>query len=303
MPKPSVIAIVASDIHLSHRPPIARSAEKSWYDAMARTLDMVQYLINKHNVPFIVAGDIFHHWDEPAELINFAIDKFPHCYAIPGQHDLPNHNYDDIKKSAYWTLVEAGVVNNIPGGSYTIINDLCLHGFPFGFDVIPIKNPNPNFFHIAVIHAYCYTHGTGYKDAPKENDYHHWMKKLGGYDAAVIGDNHVRWENGKIFNCGGLIRRRFDEKDHQPRVGLVYNKGPALSYDLYTEDVFADRDESIQEASDIDMERLIDELNKVKDKGLDFVEILNRFITNHDCSSRVHKLVLKSVEQKGSNDE
>ena len=46
-------------------------------------------------------------------LISFAIRELPSCYAIPGQHDLPNHSYTDIQRSAYWVLVEAGIIKKI----------------------------------------------------------------------------------------------------------------------------------------------------------------------------------------------
>ena len=35
----TVVAILCSDIHLSHRPPACRTGERDWYEAMARTLD------------------------------------------------------------------------------------------------------------------------------------------------------------------------------------------------------------------------------------------------------------------------
>jgi hypothetical protein len=62
------------------------------------------------NPPIVYVGDIWDHYRQPPEAINWAIRELPKGYAIPGQHDLRHHNYEDIKKTAYWTLMEAGVI-------------------------------------------------------------------------------------------------------------------------------------------------------------------------------------------------
>ena len=46
-----VIAILCSDLHLSHVAPVARSAENNWYAAMARALQELRELAEEHDVP------------------------------------------------------------------------------------------------------------------------------------------------------------------------------------------------------------------------------------------------------------
>src|SRR4051812_12555947 len=70
---PKVNSLWCSDIHLSHKPPIARSAEPCWYSAMQRQLDELRSVALELDVPIFVAGDIFDRWNPPPELINFAI--------------------------------------------------------------------------------------------------------------------------------------------------------------------------------------------------------------------------------------
>ena len=101
----NIIAIFAADLHLSLKAPIWRSTEQDWFEAMLRPLVELRTLATLHNCPIVYAGDIFDKWNSPPELINFAIEHLPKGHAIPGQHDLPLHNYEDIRKSAYWTLV------------------------------------------------------------------------------------------------------------------------------------------------------------------------------------------------------
>lgn len=99
----TVIAVLCSDIHLCHTCPPARSNEPNWYDAMARTLDELAGIASHYYVPILCAGDVFDRWNSPPELINFAIKHLPPMHCIPGQHDLPNHSLEDIRRSAYST--------------------------------------------------------------------------------------------------------------------------------------------------------------------------------------------------------
>ncbi len=290
-----VIAVVGADIHLSHRPPIARSAEPSWYDAMRRPLTEIRDLMDKYKCPFVVAGDIFHKWDSPAELINFAIGNLPEDYAVPGNHDLPNHVFEDAHKSAYWTLIQAGIVSPISGNLELDIG-LALHGFPCGFRLSKLYTmADPKLMHVAVVHAYCWgPKGSCYAGADPI-DYADTISKkyLHGYTAAVYGDNHVPFQSKKVFNCGGLMRRRFDEIEHRPRVGLLHSKDSVVTITSHeldcSKDVFADR-EVAYAMEELDMEELLNEINNSADSGVDFVQQL-KFAAKKSSNLGVRKLI------------
>lgn len=52
------LALLIADVHLSWRPPIARSAEPDWPEAMARILRQVADLAAEHRCPILCAGDV-----------------------------------------------------------------------------------------------------------------------------------------------------------------------------------------------------------------------------------------------------
>ncbi len=114
----AVIAILTSDWHLSHKPPIARVEEPDWYAAMERTVTQVVELQNKYDCPLVIAGDLFDKWNPPPQLINFALDELGsltmRAVAVPGQHDLPFHSYDHVESSAYWALELGKRIVNVP---------------------------------------------------------------------------------------------------------------------------------------------------------------------------------------------
>lgn len=300
--KDKVIAILCSDIHLSHKPPIARSAEPDWYAAQARALNELEMLRMAYAVPVICAGDIFDRWNPPCELINFAIEYLPPMYAVPGQHDLPLHNYSDIKKSGYWTLCKANKVINLrPRQGMYDGEGLCIWGFPWGTEVKPIKLPDQNFFHIAVVHAYIWTavEDTGFPGAPAEALTTAWRKRLKGFDVAVFGDNHKGLEAGNIFNSGTFMRRKSDEKDYKPQVGLLKENGTIVPHYLdCSEDKFLEVEDYEQILkNDGDMRRFVQELSGLGHEGLDFVEAVKQFFQKHPVAKAVRRAILEAIEE------
>ena len=297
-----VIAILCSDLHLSHRPPTARSAEPDWYAAMERQLVELYRLWGKHHVPIICAGDIIDRWNSPPELINFALYHLPFMYCVPGQHDLPNHNIDEIHRSAYETLIKARKIEDIE--SFTVANGLSLYGFPYGSEIKPLleKEKEKDSVHVAVIHKYCWIGERSYLGAPKENKLGAFKKQLKGYDAAVFGDNHVGFlaKSGdcNVLNAGTFYRRHKDEKDYKPHVGLLHEDGSiSLHYMDVSKDKFLDESNTIMCGEhEIDMGDFLDGLEKLSSDPLDFQEALRHYANYHkDIDLEVKRKVLAAI--------
>jgi hypothetical protein len=199
-------------------------------------------------LPILIAGDVFDDgWRPhrcPPELINWVLGMLPpRCYAIPGQHDLPHHRYDDIERSAYWTLVKAGKVINVPPAQFedgfpqefieiptTKGRVLRLHGFPWGHKPMPLERPHDMAIDIALVHKYIWTKKTGYEGAKVEDRLMRLSDSFRGYDVVVVGDNHTPFDakldhGAYVYNCGTFIRRRMVERAHWPSIGIIYSDG------------------------------------------------------------------------------
>lgn len=299
----NVIAILTSDWHLSHKAPIARSAEPDWYKAMKRPLDELKSLAKKRNTIVICAGDVFDKPINTSEIINFALDNLPdRMFGIPGQHDLPNHRYDEIEKSAYWTLVKARKVINLdPQNRFGFqYGNMIMYGFPWGFDIKPLdRSPDPSVMHLAAIHHYLYTNkSNSYSGVSEENHISKFRKKLEGYDAVVAGDNHFGFQQGKIFNAGTLMRRKIDEISYRPQVGLLYEDGSIEPHYLDTsKDKFIDIDEAKQkEQQELDTTAFLNELKGLGSDSLDFRDTIYKYMDSKKIDSDVRELVLESIE-------
>jgi len=302
---PGVRAICVSDLHLQARAPIARSSEPDWFAAMARPLEEIAALVEKHDCPVLYAGDIFDRWNASPEVINFALRHLPRGYAVPGQHDLPNHSYLDIKRSAYWTLVEAAhLINVLPGEPILLDNGVLIYGFPWGVDLKPKPSTSSGILNVALIHKYIWTKETGYVGAPDTARVSAYTGPMAGHDVAVFGDNHKGFiqhhKNGPcIINCGGLMRRKVDERKYRPGVGLLLADGTVERHYLdTTEDKFITATEAEEVVGKLlDMSSFVDGLHGLEaNDALDFTAAITRFIQDNDIPKRVAEIILQSTE-------
>ena len=305
-----IIAIFAADIHLSLNPPIWRSAEPDWFDAMLRPLVELRTLATLHNCPIVYAGDIFDKWNSSPELINFAIKHLPKGCAIPGQHDLPLHNYEDIGKSAYWTLIEAGVLVYLFPSTPAIIekdtnkNKMLVSGFPFGHKIKTLEHRNEKIY-IAVAHEYKWIKDCSYPNAPRDQKLKTpSSKKHLGYDVIIYGDNHkgwyCKWPNCKteFFNCGSLMRRNSDQIDYKPQVGLLTAKGRIISHKL---DCSKDKyisDNILGKETELDLTQFMNELEQLGDTAFDFGESVKRFFEKHKTDKVIRNIILNAMEKR-----
>lgn len=313
------LAILVSDLHLSHKPPKARAAEPDWYQCMSNQLEALRDMAwhwrasNDAALPIICAGDVFDRWNSPPELINFAIDNLPTMWALPGQHDLPQHRLEAVEKSAYQTLVKAGnikcMVQEANGGSFWLDHP---HGpvcavFPFawGQEVTPIEAQDDAIVRLAVVHAYCWSTIHKYTGAPEAAAAGHWAKKLGGYTAAHFGDNHKGFLAKAttpcgvidLINTGGFMPRKIDEAGYWPWAGVLWSTG-----EIYRENIGPPPEEinwvdtRINSDGTLDMSDFLSELKAIADGELDFVDAVHNHLNANPVHPEVRALLISAID-------
>jgi hypothetical protein len=229
---PRPIAIFCSDIHLSLKAPPARSGEPDWLETQGRYFAHLKRLQGlspePHRCPVFHAGDLFDRWNAPADLINFAIAELPrNFHSIAGQHDLPYHNRELIRRSAYWTLVESGTINDLTDYRDPLerfnVTGIQWGELDEGDAPLPPGTPGRR---IAVCHAYCWRGDCSFPGAPESASHRARTAQLKGkFDLAFFGDNHrpFRTKSGefRLINCGGFVRRLSSEANHRPACYLL----------------------------------------------------------------------------------
>ena len=311
MQEKNVIAIFAGDIHLSLNPPIWRSSEPDWFEAMLRPLVELGTLQILYNCPVVYAGDIFDKWNSSPELINFAIEHLPKGLSIAGQHDLPLHNYEDIQKSAYWTLYKEGTIRHITEKTICFYEDderIILYPFSYRQPIKDLKNPYRNSIHVAVAHEYKWIPGASYTNAPIDNKLHikttkNIRNRWKGYDVVVYGDNHLGWQHKlqncstQFFNCGSFMRRASDEIDYQPQVGLLTVDGQILSHRLDCSKDKYIKTIPIKKETTLDLSGFIDGLKELGETALDFKKSVDRFFKKYETTKEIQEIILKAMEK------
>jgi DNA repair exonuclease SbcCD nuclease subunit len=249
-------------------------------------------------IPILCAGDIFDSWKANNELVNWAIDQLPTMYSIPGQHDEPYHQQSEMYKSAYTTLIKARTIKDIT--TFPLVNtNLYCKGVPWGVEIeIPAKG---NIFKILLAHQYVWRSGCSYPGAPEEGHIGKLKDILSHYNVAIFGDNHKGFicECGDchVINCGCLFRRKTDEIDYKPMVGLIYNDGHIEPYYLDTSKDQIEAGESVQKKeTDLELADFLKGLQLLQESKLDFKEALEQAMNNRKVNSAVRAILSRAME-------
>lgn len=321
MPTPPRIvkALLVGDIHLSQNPPLCRAGEPDWFEAMARPLVELKTAQSLYGVPVIIAGDIFDRWNPPPELINFALENLPDdVHAIPGQHDLPNHNYEEMNRSAYGVLVSAGKIHDLTpteicSGYGHNVNGIEIYAFPWGFPIEPVdESDDSRFITLALVHAYIWQGKlTGYTGAPEDRLISEYASKLHGFTHAVFGDNHIPFDGRidfakpgisgfcRVYNCGGFYRRKSDEVDHRPSYGLLYSTGEIerVYFDCSADVLDITKTETKVDLK-TDFQEFTRELAKLSGGAFDFRFAVKTYCETHDVTPAAKKWLSLAMDEK-----
>ena len=328
-----VIGIFCADIHLTIQAPVWRSVEPDWMAAQTRPLKELADLQYKFKCPVFCAGDIFDTAKSLPEVINFATDNIPdNMYAIPGQHDLPEHQIEQIHKSAFQSLLNTGAVISIDY-RVNIISDCMIVPFQFGEKLT--EAPESAKFKIAIVHEYKWIEGFSFPGAPEaskigkrreiitkhnnpaiiaectkkfnkasglSNSGFDRNNKYYSYDLIVYGDNHKGFQtkigNTIIFNCGTLMRRKSDEINYKPQVGLLTKDFNMIPYYLNTSKDKYLEVKTEEPEKNLDMSQIITELRKLGKSKLDFADAVEMYIKAGKASERVIKILYKAMKEK-----
>ena len=212
--------VCCADLHLRPDKPLCRAeSADEWVDTQLKKLSFILEFADKKHATVLMAGDICHRatgW--PSWMFWRVINVFNKwsnvpIFVIPGQHDLPYHQLNQLHRSNLGVLLEAGVVWNC--ANHVV-------GFAWGEKI----QKSQKKAHVAVAHLMVL------KD-PKDATYpgqaesatmaEKLLKQFPQYDLIVTGDNHqpfVEEYKGRwLVNPGSMTRQRTTET-HAP--GFYY---------------------------------------------------------------------------------
>jgi len=305
----NVSAILTSDIHLRDTTPECRTDD--FMKAQTKKHAFLRELQEKHNVPVLNAGDLFHHWKPRPFLIGYALRNLAHgIISIPGQHDLPAHSLERIEESGIHVLAEAEAIKllspdrslttEISGYKYN--SDVI--GFPWGIELTGIKREK-DVMKIALVHHLVYQGKPPFPGAENcGGTAKQIIKQMTGFDLILTGDNHQtfteRVGNTLLVNPGSFMRTTAAQMDHKPCVFLWDAKTNDIEQVFLPIDKNAVSREHIDSAADRDerIDAFVERLSHDCEMSLSFEDNMRSFLAKNKTHKAVQQLIWDSFEVK-----
>jgi hypothetical protein len=120
------------------------------------------------------------------------------------------------------------------------------------------------------------------------------------YDTVVFGDNHHPFSTAQnhVFNCGTFLRRKLDEVDIKPRVGLIRSDGTVEPYelDISQDRVAVEAVDSLSETSP-ELTQFLDDLRDLRLSTHDFKVLMQRVLSKPGLDRVVKQIILEAMEE------
>ncbi len=302
------------DLHLRDDVPACRTDK--YFEAQERK---VRWLVETHReayAPVVIApGDLFDYWKPSPFLLQWAIRELrplAPIWAVPGNHDLPQHNLSLIDRSGYAVLEEAGIIKTIPPSGVTIgARGLRLFGFGQGQTPAAPQGKH-TLVAVAVAHIPIWYRRNIYKDRLVSSA-EAMAKRLRWFDLIITGDNHQTFhleEDEKqntptLVNAGSFMRMASDQVDHQPCVFLI-NLLPSghianvKKQTIPVESGVVSREHLVEiEARDGRITVFAESLNRDVEVGLSFRSNLEAFVRSNKVHKDTEALLWQSLSPSG----
>lgn len=209
-------AILTADWHLREDQPVCRTDD--FWETQWKKIAFISNLQKEHNCVVLHAGDLFNHWKPSPHLISQTILRLPSkFYTIYGNHDLPQHNLDNARKSGVFTLAASKALQLLSSGHWGMEPE---QGSVIGHR---IGNSTVLLWHGLVIAEGAPTWPGCIAVTPKQ-----LLMKYPKYPLILIGHNHLpfvaMYNNRLLINPGSLTRQTADQSEMKPRVYLWWEK-------------------------------------------------------------------------------
>lgn len=298
--------ILVGDIHITENVPICRTDD--YLKTLERKMKWLNNIQKKYNCPIIAPGDLLEYWKPSPELISWCLDHLPdNLFTIAGNHDLPAHNLELLKKSGLTTLSKAKKVHLMVGylNAYTFTQNktnISLYPFSWKVPLQPWGDNKLESFNIAVCHKMVYKSTLPWPGCQADSAIQ-LLKKLSGYDLVLTGDNHQSFyysgENGILVNPGSFTRSTSDQKKHKPCIYLW--KAPNILEKVFvpieqgviTDDHIVSKLEKEQKSAEF-----IQNLKEDHKTTSSFKENLTRYFDSNRTREAVQKLTWECLEKE-----
>jgi hypothetical protein len=286
--------IFAADLHLRKDKPICRKeTDEEWMELQRSQLEFITKTCSEYRCPLLLGGDIFHHAKSSDEIKNMFIKTFSdiHVFAIAGQHDLPNHSWENINKSSYGVLLNSGILNE---------PKLCNYKH-YGCDEVD------NGYNILLIHELIFESEKHIPPNVRAKTADQILTEYPSMGLILCGDQHHGFhyvKDGRLVIMAGCMNRQAaDFKNYEPCIWFVDTEESKVVRISIPDNPDMVSDDHIQDKNDkTDRIRAFVELIKdSKTVSLDFdVNVARSIVANPDLGQNIINVIeeLMNMEEE-----
>jgi len=290
--------ILCSDLHLRTTAPVSRIDD--YWEAQSVKIEFLKKIQKKYSAPILCAGDVFDISRSIPFLEQWAIKNLPEIYAIPGQHDLPNHNLKLYNKSSFSVLEAAGNIKLLSDQS-TILSGCRVFGIPYGEKIKVDQNEAKKGYSILVLHTMVYKKKPIHKSVGGKSALS-LLKKYPEFDLIVTGDNHQffteEYQGRLLVNCGSMMRIKSDQIKYDPQFHLWFSEENKIESVLFPfqPDVMNLEYVEKEKENNLKLEEFINKLKKTKEIGLSFTDNVESILEAGNIKKGVRNEVWEAIE-------
>jgi predicted phosphodiesterase len=213
--------LITADWHVRGDSPRCRTDE-DWVDSQRKDIQFIVHTAKAQGVDAImIVGDVFHQPRAATEAVNMVLEelkKFPSVYILPGNHDLPYHDYANIERSSIGTLLksfpELGKADPETYGSELKFMD----AQPFGLD-------EPGTAPIRFVHRLVFPNAEARPIEGIGQTAEELAEEFKGNDIIICGDYHHAFiqvfGSQMVINPGCINIQAADMMDYSPVVFIA----------------------------------------------------------------------------------
>ena len=299
-------AILTSDWHLRTSTPSCR--DDDFVNTQIKKIEFITNLQKKYDIPIINAGDLFNYWKNNNELLTLCIKHLPLQFVIIGNHDMPFHNREYLKKSNLSVLEATGkiiILNKVKRvkveNSDILLNVVGCH-WEDEIKEAPFKKVNE--YNILVVHTMISLDKREKSKVFASIKALDLLDKCKGYDLVLSGHNHNSFVEKNDFsiliNPGGITRTAINQIHHQPCLYLWYAKEMEVEKIMIPCESFGSiLNEEYMISNFVEKNELYSFISNLKKTELitsfSFQDNLNEFMNANKVEKEVKEIVLASL--------
>jgi DNA repair exonuclease SbcCD nuclease subunit len=299
--------IITSDWHLRSQRPRCR-LDDNWLETQKTALTHIATYAENYKADVIVIGDIFHSTNETTNEVIGLVQEFAsilekkkrRLYILAGNHDLPQHNIENIYRSAFNILLNS---KNIFHLDQIKIND---GKFEYSSSKISAANfgADENFdADIVFKHILCFPENEKIPPSDKIVKPSELFAQFKNARYIFTGDYHRQFvfnkgKTKKLVNPGCLLRQAADMIDYEPSVILFdfetgeYEVCPIPDDEKLVTDEYLEREEERNQR----IEAFIERIKENEQVTFDFIENVYNLMKSNNIGKEIKDVILELME-------